>query len=70
MSNHHHSYRPYEMILGRTHTLLLITGERFRFKAMEIEQSESGKFYLKGYDDENIYHTIPTNIIAYATNGL
>lgn len=70
MSNHHNSYKPYEMILGRPHTLLLISGERFRFKAMEVEQKENGRFYLKGYDVENNWIEIPTNEIAYATNGL
>lgn len=70
MSNHHHKYRPYEMILGRPHTLLLISGQRFRFKAMELEQKENGRYYLSGYDMEQNWLEIPTNEIAYATNGL
>lgn len=70
MSNHHHKCKPYEMILGRPHTLLLANGERFRFKAMEIEQQESGSYVLKGYDNEQAWLEIPVNEIAYATNGL
>ena len=70
MTNYHHKYKPYEMILGRPHTLLLISGQRFRFKAMELEQKENGRYYLKGYDTEQNWIEIPTNEIAYATNGL
>lgn len=69
MSNHHHKYKPYEMILGRPHTLLLVNGERFRFKAMEIEQQGSGRYILKGFDMEQVWLEIPVNEIAYATNG-
>ena len=70
MSNHHHKLKPYELILGRPHTLLLVNGERFRFKAMEIEQQENGNYMLKGFDMEQAWIEIPVNEIVYATNGL
>lgn len=67
MSNHHHEYKPYERILGRAHKLLLTSGERIHFKAMEIEEDPRGRFYLKGYDSEQAFRMIATNEIVYAT---
>lgn len=67
MSNHHHDfYKPFEYILGRAHKLLLTSGERIYFKAMELEEDPRGRFHLKGYDSEQAWRVIAANEIVYA----